>query len=84
TLDRGAAGSGTQLYVYRVKNLEAQVLANYLTQLVGGTTSSPQRNTIRGTLAPGLQEAQSSSISNFNNNRQAANQRGIESNNTGG
>ncbi len=34
TLDRGAAGSGVQLYVYRVKNLEAQILADYLTQLV--------------------------------------------------
>jgi general secretion pathway protein D len=84
TLDRGAAGSGTQLYVYRVKNLEAQVLASYLTQLFGGTTNQPQRNTSRGTLAPGLQEAQSSSISNFNTNRQAANDRGIQNNTTSG
>src|SRR5210317_53912 len=84
TLDRGAAGSGTQLYVYRVKNLEAQVLAGYLTQLFGGTNNSPQRNNSRGTLAPGLQEAQSSSISNFNNNRQAANERGVQSGSAGG
>ena len=41
TLDRGAAGSGVQLYVYRVKNLEAQVLANYLSILFGGQTSFP-------------------------------------------
>jgi len=80
TLDRGAAGSGVQLYVYRVKNLEAEVLANYLTQLFGGTTSAPRQNTSRGTLAPGLQEAQRSSISDFNTNRQAANVRGIEGN----
>ncbi|MCP4048192.1 MAG: type II secretion system secretin GspD [Gammaproteobacteria bacterium] len=86
TLDRGAAGSGVQLYVYRVKNLEAQVLADYLTQLFGGTTSAPRQDRSRGTLAPGLQEAQSSSISNFNSNRQAANQRGAQQSNrnTGG
>jgi len=44
TLDRGAAGSGTQLYVYRVKNLEAQVLAGYLAQLFGGEVNAPQRD----------------------------------------
>ncbi len=77
TLDRGAAGSGVQLYVYRVKNLEAQVLANYLTVLFGGQTSGPTRETNRGTLAPGLQQAQKSSLSNFNTNRQAANDRGV-------
>lgn len=85
TLDRGAAGAGVQLYVYRVKNLEAEVLANYLTQLFGGTTSAPRQNTSRGTLAPGLQEAQRSSVSDFNSNRQAANDRGVSDNRgTGG
>jgi general secretion pathway protein D len=84
TLDRGAAGSGVQLYVYRVKNLEAQVLADYLSQLFGGQSTAPRRETRRGTLAPGLQEVQRSSISNFNTNRQAANDRGVQSNrNTG-
>jgi general secretion pathway protein D len=85
TLDRGAAGSGVQLYVYRVKNLEAMVLADYLSQLFGGQTTSPRQDNRRGgTLQPGLQEAQSSSISSFNSNRGAANQRGIEPNrNTG-
>ena len=77
TLDRGAAGSGVQLYVYRVKNLEAQVLANYLTVLFGGQTSAPTRDTSRGTLSPGLKQAQKSSLSDFNANRQAANDRGI-------
>ncbi len=76
TLDRGAAGSGVQLYVYRVKNLEAQVLADYLTQLFGGQTSTPRDRGNRGGLAPGLQEAQKSSLSNFNSNRQTANTRG--------
>ena len=78
TLDRGAAGSGVQLYVYRVKNLEAQVLADYLSQLFGGASTSPRQNSNRGTLAPGLQEAQRSSISDFNSNRQAANDRGTQ------
>ncbi|NND44087.1 MAG: type II secretion system secretin GspD [Xanthomonadales bacterium] len=70
-LDRGAAGAGTQLYVYRVKNLEATVLAGYLAQLFGGSTSSPQqRNTSsRGMLAPGLQEARTGSVSDFNQSR---------------
>ncbi|NNE04123.1 MAG: type II secretion system secretin GspD [Xanthomonadales bacterium] len=70
-LDRGAAGAGTQLYVYRVKNLEATVLAGYLTQLFGGSTSGTQQrnNTNRGTLAPGLQPATSGTVSDFNQNR---------------
>jgi general secretion pathway protein D len=78
TLDRGAAGSGVQLYVYRVKNLEAQILADYLSQLYGGQTSAPRQENRRGTLAPGLQEAQRSSISDFNTNREAANDRGLQ------
>jgi len=85
TLDRGAAGSGVQLYVYRVKNLEAQVLAGYLTQLFGGQVSTPQRDTNIGTLAPGLQPVGRSSIGDFNTNRESANARGIDNNrsNTG-
>jgi general secretion pathway protein D len=78
TLDRGAAGSGVQLYVYRVKNLEAQILADYLSQLYGGQASAPRQDNRRGNLAPGLQEAQRSSISDFNSNREAANDRGLQ------
>ncbi|MGD9020821.1 MAG: type II secretion system secretin GspD [Lysobacterales bacterium] len=77
-LDRGATGSGTQLYVYRVKNLEAQVLADYLSTLFGGQASAPRQASQRGTLAPGLQEAQRSSVSNFNTNRQSANTQGLQ------
>jgi general secretion pathway protein D len=84
TLDRGAAGSGVQLYVYRVKNLEAQVLANYLSQLFGGQSTAPSQPRNRGTLAPGLQEAQRSSISDFNSNRQSANDRGVQGNGSTG
>jgi general secretion pathway protein D len=80
TLDRGATGSGSQLYVYRVKNLEATILAEYLTQLFGGTTSSPSRSNNNGGLAPGLQSVERSSVSNFNENREAANNRGLQNN----
>lgn len=80
TLDRGATGSGAQLYVYRVKNLEAQVLAEYLTQLFGGTASSPRRNDDRGSLSPGLQPVTQSSLGNFNSNRETANNRGLDNN----
>jgi len=81
TLDRGATGSGSQLYVYRVKNLEAQILAEYLSQLFGGTTSSPNRSNDRGSLAPGLQPVQRSSVGDFNSNRESANNRGLQNNN---
>ena len=84
TLDRGAAGSGVQLYVYRVKNLEAQILADYLTILFGGETSAPRRDSSIGTLAPGLQAVERSSISDFNANRQNANTRGIDNNRSTG
>ncbi len=70
-LDRGAAGAGTQLYVYRVKNLEANVLAGYLAQLFGGG-GAPERRTSRGTLAPGLEEVTRGTVSQFNENRAGA------------
>jgi general secretion pathway protein D len=68
-LDRGAAGAGTQLYVYRVKNLEAPILAGYLTQLFGGEGGKPTQNTSRGTLAPGLEPATVGTVADFNQNR---------------
>ncbi|MEJ2534632.1 MAG: secretin N-terminal domain-containing protein [Gammaproteobacteria bacterium] len=75
-LDRGAAGAGTQLYVYRVKNLEASVLAGYLAQLFsgggGGTDRGRQTN-----LAPGLEPVTMSSVSGFNQNRETANTTGV-------
>ncbi|MEE4173253.1 MAG: type II secretion system secretin GspD [Xanthomonadales bacterium] len=81
-LDRGAAGSGMQLYVYRVKNLEAQVLADYLTQLFGGTTSGGSRDR-RSNLAPGLEPVTMSNLSNFNENRASANRQGLQNNESG-
>jgi len=68
-LDRGAAGSGKQLFVYRVKNLEAPILAGYLTQLFGGEAGQATRNTPRGTLAPGLEPARVGTVSDFNQSR---------------
>jgi general secretion pathway protein D len=75
-LDRGAAGGGSQLFVYRVKNLEATVLANYLTQLFGGNLQSTGRDRPNN-LAPGLEPVTMGSVSNFNQNRQEANTRGL-------
>jgi len=69
-LDRGAAGSGKQLYVYRVKNLEAPILAGYLTDLFGGQSSQSSRDRgPQGTLAPGLESVQVGSVNDFNQNR---------------
>ncbi|MBT8064837.1 MAG: type II secretion system secretin GspD [Gammaproteobacteria bacterium] len=73
-LDRGAAGSGKQLYVYRVKNLEAPVLAGYLMELFGASGGTQERDrSPQGTLAPGLEPAVVGSVNDFNQNRDAAN-----------
>ena len=53
-LDRGAAGAGKQLFVYRVKNLEAPVLSGYLSELFGGEGGTPTTRREGGALAPGL------------------------------
>jgi len=71
-LDRGAAGAGKQLYVYRVKNLEAPILAGYLTQIFGGDGGTPTSNTPQGTLAPGLVPVQIGSVADFNESRVTA------------
>lgn len=52
-LDRGGAENATQLYVYNVKNLKAPDLADYLSQIFLGTTSSSHSKTV-GSVAPGL------------------------------
>lgn len=67
-LDRSSPEAGARLYVYRVKNLEAQVLAGYLADLFGGTGGGSARSTPRqdrGALAPGLERAQATSVSDF-------------------
>ena len=83
-LDRGAAGSGKQLYVYRVKNLEAPVLAGYLTQIFGGDGGQTTQPTQSGTLAPGLEAVQIGSVQDFNQNRQLPNSNQPQGQNTEG
>ena len=68
-LDRGAAGAGKQLFVYRVKNLEAPILAGYLTQIFGGQGGESTRNRPQGTLAPGLEPVNIGSVADFNASR---------------
>jgi general secretion pathway protein D len=68
-LDRGAAGSGNQLFVHRIKNLEAPVLAGYLTEIFGGGTTGARPQSQRGGLAPGLEPVQIGSVANFNESR---------------
>ena len=83
-LDRGAAGAGKQLYVYRVQNLEAPILAGYLTEIFGGDGGQATSNTSRGTLAPGLEAVQIGSVADFNATRaNAANPPGAEAANGG-
>jgi general secretion pathway protein D len=73
-LDRGAAGAGKQLFVYRVKNLEAPILAGYLTELFGGEGGQTTSNRPQGTLAPGLEPATVGTVQDFNNNRLGMNE----------
>jgi len=69
-LDRSGAGSGSRLYVYRVKNLEADVLAGYLGDIFGTSGgSSNSRRQSRGNLAPGMDPASVSSVSDFQGNQ---------------
>ncbi len=68
-LDRSSPEAGSRLFVYRVKNLDADVLAGYLATVFGGEGGG-QRGTNRqdrGGLAPGLERAQVSSVNEFQN-----------------
>jgi len=66
-LDRGQAGAANRLYVYRVENLEAGVLADYLLDIFGGSRSQGQssgnRNDLTaGSIGPGLEPVSLSSV----------------------
>lgn len=66
-LDRGQAGASNRLYVYRVENLEAGVLADYLLDIFGGARSQGQSNGDRnnltaGSIGPGLEPVSLSSV----------------------
>jgi len=66
-LDRTAAGAGTRLFVYRVENLEATVLAGYLADIFGGDGGGARRGGDdggrAGRLSPGLEPT---TVSSFN------------------
>lgn len=64
-LDRASPGAGARLYVYRVKNLEADVLAGYLGDIFGSSGGRQPRRERRGALAPGLERAQVGSASDL-------------------
>ena len=69
-LDRSSPEAGARLYVYRVKNLEADVLAGYLGDIFGtsgGRASRPRSE--RGALAPGMEPATVSSVGEFQRSR---------------
>lgn len=68
-LDRSSPEGGSRLYVYRVKNLEADVLAGYLGELFGTGGSSGRSRESRGGLAPGLEQASASSVGDFQQSR---------------
>lgn len=69
-LDRSSPEAGSRLYVYRVKNLEADVLAGYLGDLFGdGRSGRSQSRERRGGLAPGLEPAEVSSVGDFQRSR---------------
>lgn len=68
-LDRSSPEGGSRLYVYRVKNLEADVLAGYLGELFGTGSGSGRSRESRGGLAPGLEQASASSVSDFQQSR---------------
>ena len=66
-LDRSSPEAGSRLYVYRVKNLDADVLAGYLASVFGGDGGGQRgtRREDRGSLAPGLERATATSVSDF-------------------
>lgn len=66
-LDRSSPEAGARLYVYKVKNLDADVLAGYLSNLFGSGAGGGRatRRSDRGELAPGLEVATASSVSEF-------------------
>jgi len=73
-LDRSSAEGGSRLYVYRVKNLEADVLAGYLGDLFGtGSGRTSRSRESGGSLAPGMERASASSVSDFQQSRGESN-----------
>lgn len=74
-LDQGGSESGTQLYVYDVKNVKAVDLADRLSEVFTGQRSagSQSRKSSRGSVAPGLQPVEVRGMND--NSRRAENTR---------
>jgi general secretion pathway protein D len=74
-LDQGGSESGTQLYVYDVKNVKAVDLADRLSEVFTGqrSASSSSRKSSRGSVAPGLQSVEVRGMND--NSRRAENTR---------
>ncbi|MEN1727173.1 MAG: type II secretion system secretin GspD [Pseudomonadota bacterium] len=83
-LDRSGAEAGSRLYVYRVKNLEADVLAGYLGDIFGTSGSSRPRRENRGNLAPGMDPASVSSVGDFQRNQSGGSEGGASRSQTRG
>lgn len=83
-LDRSSAEGGARLYVYRVKNLEADILAGYLGDLFGTGGGSSRSRESRSSLAPGLERASASSVSDFQQSRGSGSESQSASNRSGG
>ena len=78
-LDRSSPEAGSRLYVYRVKNLEADVLAGYLGDIFGtGGTRTTRQRTDRGALAPGMEPATVSSAAEVQRSREDRERRSDE------
>ncbi len=86
-LDRGSASSAAnRLYVYRVENLEAGVLADYLLDIFGGSRSTGRNDSddgrlTAGSIGPGLQSV---SLTTLNENNEPDNQPQPRQRDTGG
>jgi general secretion pathway protein D len=84
-LDRSSPEAGARLYVYRVKNLEADVLAGYLGDLFGtGGARQTRPREQRGSLAPGMEPASVSSVGEFQRSRGDDNRQQTPRNTEGG
>jgi len=74
-LDRGGSDSGAQLFVYYVKNVKADDLAEKLSEVFTGSTSSKSggaKPTGVGGVAPGLQGVEIKSLSDRNSEKESS------------
>lgn len=53
-LDQGGKENTTQLYIYNVKNLKSDALADYLSEIFLGSSGGSRRSSTSGSVGPGL------------------------------